>query len=102
MAARLSSRDLQALQCAIRELYELRELDGLRRVLPGIVLRLIPGDCFALAEVDLDSRTRMPTTRGIYGEPRNFIDPARSPEIMARMESSVPDHPFTRHIMEHG
>ena len=37
MAARLLCRDLDSLRGAIRELYERRELDALRAVLPKVV-----------------------------------------------------------------
>src|SRR5262249_50266362 len=96
MAARLSWRDLQSLQDAIRELYELRELDGVRRVAPQVVLKLIPADYCVLAEVVIDPRSFRPTTSETYG------DPPLKGEMMARMERTVPAHPFTRHLIEHG
>src|SRR5262245_43922870 len=97
MAARLSWRDLESLQDAIRELYELRELDGLRRMIPQVVLKAIPADFFTLIEGAVDPRSwKRFTTSGVHG------GPLMSEEIVARMDRMVPTHPFTRHMMEHG
>jgi DNA-binding CsgD family transcriptional regulator len=96
MTTRLSHRDLDTLQRTLRELYELRELEALRQALPAIALKLIPADCFTLVEVGFDARSGSASTLGIYGQPQLNRD------SIARMERTVPAHPFTRQIVEQG
>jgi DNA-binding CsgD family transcriptional regulator len=96
MTTRLSHRDLDALQRTLRELYELRELEPLRRALPAIALKLIPADCFTLMEAGFDAQSNGAKTFGIYGEPRFNRD------AIERMEREMPEHPFTRSVLEHG
>jgi len=96
MAAALSNRDLQSLQDAVRELYELRELDALRRVVPQVIQKLIPAEGYALAEGVVDPDSWKFGTSGYYGDPQ--IDG----ELRGRMERSVPTHPFTLHVLHHG
>ena len=96
MSTRLSHRDLDALQRSLHELYELREVEALRRIFPALMLKLIPADSFSIVEVVFDARVGAATTLGVYGHPdfnRDAID---------RMERTVPEHPFTRHIIEQG
>ena len=97
MAARLSHRDYDDMQRSVVELYKLRRLDHLWRVVPELVLALIPADHFGIVEVEADIPRRGIVTLGIH-ESSGLIQG----DILTRMERLAPAHPFTRHLLEHG
>lgn len=51
MKAQLSAADFETLQAGILELNSFRDLTEFRRALPGLMLRLIPADCFVWHEL---------------------------------------------------
>lgn len=97
MAVRISHHDYERLQASIVELYELRRLEELRRALPEMVLKLVPGDYFGIVEVEADIPGKGIVTHCIQ-ESSGLIQG----EVLTRMERTAVAHPFTRHVLEKG
>jgi len=90
---RLSHRDFDALQHALLELYEFRDLAEFKEAIPRIVLRIIPADHFGLFSYDIDPaarRARM--VECLESEPR------LPREAVPLWEQQVWQHPYTRYF----
>jgi DNA-binding CsgD family transcriptional regulator len=94
---RLSHKDFEALQLALHELYEYRDLERFRREAPAILLRLIPSDYFFWPEYTINPMARQAAlTEYVESEKRV------TPELAAQMGSQILKHPFTEYFMNGG
>ena len=93
----LPNGDLEALQGAILDLHEERDVEELRESAPGIFMGLIPSEYFVWMEIgsaaDVDPH-------------RNVVlweKPSRTqPKLMRRLLELVSEHPFTTHAAKTG
>ncbi|MDB6031053.1 MAG: hypothetical protein JWM16_1391 [Verrucomicrobiales bacterium] len=92
----LSHQDFDALQNAILELYEYRDLENFRKGVPAILLKIIPADNFHWQEAQLNFRTKQVKT----------VDHFEAFPIDTRAfdgaDAAVFAHPFTAHFMQTG
>jgi len=94
---RLSHGDFAALEQAIYELNEYRDLEHFRREVPAILLRLIPSEYFFWAEYTIDPGAGEPAlTDRVESEPRV------TPKLAAQMGRHILEHPFTKYFMAGG
>jgi len=94
---RLTNRDLDALQRALLDLHEPRDLHELRAAAPGIFLRVIPADFFLWLE---GGRTRLTSLDGdvhVWQWPVRVTRP-----LFQSIVSLVDQHPFALHAMRTG
>ncbi len=97
MGMRLSHKDYAALEQAIFELHEFRDLDRFRREVPAVLLKLIPSDYFFWAEYAIDPRASGQTlTDYVESSPRV------TPELARQMGAGLMKHPFTRYFINGG
>jgi DNA-binding CsgD family transcriptional regulator len=94
---RLSHRDFQALDQAIFELYEYRDLQRFRQEIPAILLKLIPSEYFFWAEYAIDPAANRQTLT-------NYVesDQRVTPELAKQMGGHIMEHPFTRYFLAGG
>ncbi len=94
---RLSHRDFRALEQAIFELHEYRDLTRFRREFPAIILKLIPCDysCATEFQIDLTSPRQLLTD---YVESHECI----TPHLEQRMGEGLLEHPFTEYFVQGG
>jgi DNA-binding CsgD family transcriptional regulator len=90
---RLSHKDFDALQLAILELYEYRDLESFRQMLPGFLLKLVPADHGNLCAYSVGPVPKM--VRCVESHQ------ALGKEV-AWGESLVALHPFTQYFMQGG
>jgi DNA-binding CsgD family transcriptional regulator len=90
---RLSHKDFDALQHAILELYEYRDADTFRQMLPGFLLKLVPADHSNLCAYSI-------------GPAAKLVRCIESDQIINKhapwAESLVMAHPSTKYFMEGG
>jgi DNA-binding CsgD family transcriptional regulator len=90
---RLSHKDFDVLQRAILELYEYRDADAFRQMLPGFLLKLVPADHSNLCVYRVNPGPKL--VRCI--ESNQLISPRAS-----WAESLVAHHPSTHYFMQGG
>jgi DNA-binding CsgD family transcriptional regulator len=91
---RLSHRDFDGLQGAILELHEFRDLEGFKRTVPGIFLKVLPADYFLLNEYMVDLAVNSAAV-GDYVESDERFDE----ELIDHMADRViEEHPFTKYL----
>jgi DNA-binding CsgD family transcriptional regulator len=90
---RLSHKDFDALQRAILELYEYRDLETFRQMLPGFLLKLVPADQSNLCVYQIAPAPKL-------------IRCSESEQIIVKhapwAESLVARHPSTKYFMQGG
>jgi DNA-binding CsgD family transcriptional regulator len=97
MGMRLSHNDYAALEQAIFELHEFRDLDRFRREAPAVLLKLIPSDYLFWPEYAIDPRACEQT----------LVDHVESssrvtPGLARQMGAGIMKHPFTQHFINGG
>jgi len=93
---RLSQKDFDALQQALLQLYEYRDLETFRQVVTKVFLQIIPADHFSLVAYDVDplaGRARMVECQ--ESDPRIARDVV---PVVPYWEQLVWKHPFTRYF----
>lgn len=94
---RLSHTDFEALDQAVFELCEYRDLVRFRREVPAILLKVIPSDYFFWAEYSIDPVARRHTlTDYVESSPRV------TPELARQMGDGIMKHPFTEYFINGG
>ena len=97
MSMRLSHKDYAALEQAMFELHEFRDLDRFRREVPAVLLKLIPSDYFFWAEYAIDPRACGQTlTDYVESSPRV------TPGLARQMGAGIMKHPFTQYFINGG
>jgi DNA-binding CsgD family transcriptional regulator len=93
---RLSHKDYDALNNAVFELYDFRDLRRFRAEIPDILLKLVPSEYFFWPEYNV----------GVNQPPslEDFVEssPCVTAELGAHMGSLILTHPFTSHFMKSG
>jgi DNA-binding CsgD family transcriptional regulator len=92
-----SVADLKLVQRATLELYSHRDTASFSRAVPGIFLRVIPADYFALRDARIDHAKRSFRVLNVW-ESR----PLHVGETLEAVERNMLDHPFTQHALKHG
>jgi DNA-binding CsgD family transcriptional regulator len=87
---RLSHKDFEALQQAILELYELRNLQAFHQMLPRIALKIIPADYCNWSNITLGAEPK------ITHEMESV--PLLTPPIRACSVRNILSHPFTMYF----
>ena len=94
---RLSHKEFDVLQRAMLELHDQPALDSFRTAVPGIFLRVIPGDYFVWMESD-NTAPREPLKNFLLWE----SEPRCKPRYLKRLVEMIGHHPFTHHAMRTG
>ena len=94
---RLSHNGFAALEQAIYELHDYRDLDQFRREVPAILLKLIPSEYFFWPEFIVDPVT---SAQGLTGYVES--SPVATPSLIQQINGIIPKHPFTWHLMKGG
>jgi DNA-binding CsgD family transcriptional regulator len=94
---RLSPRDFDALQKAILELYDPRDVDEFRAAAPQVLLRVIPSEGFVLMDFDVDVTAGRLQLKSTWDTSERL-----TPEVAKRVERVGWEHPFTQHVMKTG
>jgi DNA-binding CsgD family transcriptional regulator len=92
-----SAGDFTRFQRAILALHSHRDLDSLRRAVPGIFLEVIRADYFSLQDARIDFVKRTVRVLNIW-ESR----PLRVGARLEATERTLLDHPFLHHAVKHG
>jgi len=92
---RLSQRDFDLLQRTLLELYQFRELEAFRRVVPQLFFKLVPSNHFIFITYDINSCNGcVKTIDCLESQPRV------TPEALSQWERRFWEHPFAKYFAE--
>ena len=94
---RLFPKDFDALQQAILQLYEYRDLEMFRQAVPAIFLKLIPADAFWWPEYHVDVAAKQVTVLSFAGSDSSLLE--RLSELAPRQ---LLNHPSTQYFLKTG
>src|SRR6266516_5861334 len=94
---RLFPKDFDALQQAILQLYEYRDLETFRQAVPAIFLKLIPAEAFWWPEYHVDLAAQQVTVLSLAGSDSSLLE--RLSKLAPRQ---LLNHPSTQYSLKTG